>query len=117
MLAVWSSTTSQSASCRVCWRYGHRSATTHALLQEAEAAAGAATDVKQGAVRRKSRPLTSALVSLRSRRSSAVQSLMYDEDGNRRRLFGGSTVGGAVSSGDSASSQAREAMKRRGGHG
>ena len=62
---------------------------------------------KKGAIRRKSRPLTSALVSLRSRRSSAVQSLMYDEEGNRRRLFSGSSAGGGRSSGDSVCSQAR----------
>jgi len=43
------------------------------VLQEAEAAAVPATDTaKTGNGRRKSRPLTSALVSLRSRRSSAV---------------------------------------------
>ena len=78
------------------------------LLQEAEAAAQPATDPSKDGVRRKSRPLTSALVSLRSRRSSAVQSLMYDEEGNRRRLFSGSSAGGGVShSGDSVSSQAR----------
>ena len=73
--------------------------------------AEAVNGTKQGASR-KSRPLTSALVSMRSRRNSAVQSLMYDEDGNRRRLFGGSVAGG-MSSGGSASSQAHIAHDAR----
>jgi len=46
-----------------------------------------------------------------------VQSLMYDEEGNRRRLFSGSFAGGGMSSGDSASSQAREDFQKRDEHG